>query len=504
MIRRFAILLLLFLAAWGSTIVGQERYVVTANTLNVRTGPGTSYSVAYKLHKGDAVVVLAQNGQWVVIRGTGGRQYYASKRYLRYVGPVEKQTSHAPVQVSVWDKLFRIVKVILEILGVVAAIGLFVSNTISGLALWMLIICGIGAFIGWMFFDNGTAGAVVTMGVELVLGGYIIIQTTGHSSYGRWSNSTGLFYWIWFVISLPFFVLNLLQFWLAKPWRPLMKNNTVPDNIKPKMRTILRVLQVPFYIVSTPLRFVNAVYYNIGLYNLYAWSNYIVEVFVPSDPTEGSHDAVDWVIYLPKRIVKYLLWHGALTTIESVIWTVIDTIFPAVTLYHGTAVEYADSMLCDPHRNRKRERTSGWKSGIWNVGGGNYAGDGIYFGIFRSTLRNYQKGAAIAARVTMGKTIDTILMPDYVYASAGHPGAKAVSNWGLNNGYVCGEWWRDDGPWWEICMYDRQNKYNESWRIRPIYAIYARNGIMQRIPGGPAHWLFRDQVINDLHDTLSK
>ena len=104
----------------------------------------------------------------------------------------------------------------------------------------------------------------------------------------------------------------------------------------------------------------------------------------------------------------------------------------------------------------------------------------------------------------MGKTIDTILMPDYIYAAAGHPGAKAVSNWGLNHGYVCGEWWRADGPWWEICMYDRQNRYNESWRIRPIYAIHAGSGIMQRIPGGPAHWLFRQQAFNDLLDTIQK
>jgi len=168
---------------------------------------------------------------------------------------------------------------------------------------------------------------------------------------------------------------------------------------------------------------------------------------------------------------------------------------------------YADSMLCDPHRNKHRERTSGWKSGTWDVGEGNYAGDGIYFGISRKTLSNYQKGVAIAARVTPGKTIDTVLMPDYVYRSAGAPnapGTSQISNWGLNHGYVTGEWWRDGKDWWEICLYDRRHRYNESWRIRPIYAIYAHNGIMQRIPGGPAHWLFRKQVFDDLLDTLSK
>lgn len=503
MARRIAILLLLLLSALGGTIAGQSRYVVTTGTLNVRSGPSTYYSVLYTLHKGDTVVVLDQNGQWATIRGAGGR-YYVNNRYLRYVGPIKKQSSHVSTQVSVWDRLYRITKVILEILGIVAFIGFFVSNDISGVALWMLIICGIGALIGWIFFDNGTAGAVVTMGGELIFGGYIIYQTASHSYHGWWTKSSDFFYLIWFVFSLPFFVLNLLQFWLSKPWRPFMKRNEIPDSAKPGMRTFLYILQIPFYIALTPLRFINAVYYNIVLYNLYAWSNYIVEVFAPSDDTEGADDIIDWFIYLPRRIGKYWLWHGLITSVESVIWTIIDTIFPAVTLYHGTAKQYADNMLCDPHRNHKRERMKGWKTGIWDVGDGNYAGDGIYFGISRRTLRNYQKGVAIAARVTMGKTIDTVLMPDYVYAAAGHSGAKAVSNWGLNNGYVSGEWWREDGAWWEICLYDRQNRYNESWRIRPIYAIYTHNGIMQRIPGGPAHWLFRKQVINDMSDTIKK
>ncbi len=214
---------------------------------------------------------------------------------------------------------------------------------------------------------------------------------------------------------------------------------------------------------------------------------------MPSDPAEGKGGFLEWIVFLFECIIKYLLWHGLLTTIESVVWTVIDTFVPAVTLFHGTELEFADNMLCDPSRNNYRSSTIGWLTGISNVGGGNYAGDGIYFGLFRNTLRNYARGSAIATRVTMGKTIDTVLMPDSVYKTAGFPNAKAVSNWGLNNGYVCGEWWRSDRAtnWWEICMYDRQNRYNESWRIRPIYAIHSNSGIMQRIPGGPAHWLFR-------------
>lgn len=503
MLKRLIILLLLFLPVAGGAYAAQSYYVVTANTLNVRSGPGTYYSVAYKLHRGDTVVATGVSGQWTVIQRNGLR-YYASNRYLRYVGPVTQKNQSSPRRKSTtWDSLFEVTKVIIWILVAIAVIGGFIGfEVVAGFAIWGLIICGIGALIGWMFFDNGTAGAVVTMGIEI---GLVAVIVTSFSGF-RFPRIAGFGYLIWALISLPFYILNLLQFWLSKPWRPLMKHNRLSDSMKPGMRTFLRILQIPFYIALTPLRFINAVYYNIVIYNLYAWSNYVIEVLLPSDDTEGASDFADWIIYLPKRIGKYWLWHGMLTTIESVVWTILDTIFPAVTLYHGTALEYADNMLCDPHRNDHRHRNRGWLTGVWNVGGGNYAGDGIYFGIFRSTLRNYEKGSAIATRVTMGKTIDTVLMPDYVYCQAGFPNAKAVSNWGLDNGYVCGEWWREDRGtnWWEICMYDRQNRYNDSWRIRPIYAIHSNSGIMQRIPGGPAHWLFRKQVIRDIETSIDR
>ncbi|MBR6304600.1 MAG: SH3 domain-containing protein, partial [Paludibacteraceae bacterium] len=139
MLKRFIILFLLLLPLLGNAVVGQTRYEVTANTLNVRSGPGTSYPIVYKLHRGDIVVVLEQSGQWATIRGTGGR-YYVNHRYLRYVGPeqTKTQTQKTPTRETVWDKLYRITKVILKILVVVAVIGFFVNESIAGLAIWML------------------------------------------------------------------------------------------------------------------------------------------------------------------------------------------------------------------------------------------------------------------------------------------------------------------------------------------------------------------------------
>lgn len=44
------------------------------------------------------------------------------------------------------------------------------------------------------------------------------------------------------------------------------------------------------------------------------------------------------------------------------------------------------------------------------------------------------------------------------------PNAHGVTKWGLDYGYVTGEWWRGDprARWWEYCMYDWKNRYNYS------------------------------------------
>ena len=180
----------------------------------------------------------------------------------------------------------------------------------------------------------------------------------------------------------------------------------------------------------------------------------------------------------------------------------IDTFVPSLTLFHGTSPEAAESITQGPGRVCSKD----WYSGVWNVGGGNYAGNGIYFAPKRGTALHYSSGSLIVCRVSLGRTLDLGMAPKHVYDLCGKPNALGVTDWGLKNGYVTGEWWRGDyrAGWWEYCMYDWQNRYNDSWRIRPLYVINLSNHSIQRIPGGMVHWFFNSMVLHDLCHTIGK
>lgn len=507
--------LLLFLSlVEGSAYTGRGLYRVTGSEVNIRSGPGSHYSIIDKRQKGDIVTVYSfYDSQWAKVRH-GTSFAYISRSYISYKGPIPDDDNVTPSAPGVslkksgkkassggggfWGTMWEITKALLWLSAILLIFGSSLSSEwVSAVGLFQLS-CGVGAIVGWILFHNGHAGASVGALVYLLLIVWFVLNLLDWDLITI--NGTGNFFWR--VVAAPFFILNYIQFFLSKPWRPMLKEVRLPDSDKQWLRPVLSILKIPFYIVLTPLRCLNAIYYNMVIHLLYELSNYLLEVIVPSDPREGRGDVGKWFIWLPVRIIKYPVWHFGITVIESVIWTVVDTFIPALTLFHGTDKKAVDSMLCEPNRNRFRQTASGWRSGTWTVGAGNYAGDGIYFGISRKTLGNYQSGAAIAARVSMGRTINVPLMPGNVYATAGYANAHAVSKWGIQNGYTSGEWWRDGCDWWEICLYDAKNRYNYSWRIRPIYAVDYHSGIMQRIPGGTSHWLFRKVVLKDIWESV--
>ena len=81
------------------------------------------------------------------------------------------------------------------------------------------------------------------------------------------------------------------------------------------------------------------------------------------------------------------------------------------------------------------------------------------------------------------------LAPWRIYNSAGQNGNPSrLTSYAKRHSYVTGEWWNPRGRYWEYCLFDWQNLYNEPWRIRPVYLFNCRTGLAQHIRGGMAHW----------------
>lgn len=337
-----------------------------------------------------------------------------------------------------------------------------------------------------------TAGGVIGWAFKILIAVVIIKLLQKVSVFVMYFMSV-IMYKLYWLVNIPFYLLNWIQRFLAKPWRDIYRRNKGGDRRNRRRRMIWDIAKVPFYIILTPLRLINAIYYNLIAHCSFELYNYLLEVVLPSNPKEGADNDVLLIALIPWRFLRYVILHGSLTLIESVIWTAADTLFPALTLYHGT-----DENACVAITQSGRAGYSGRLTGIWNVGGGNFAGNGIYFAPARATARHYSGGTIIVCRVTLGRVLDLGMAPEYVYNQCGHPDALGATKWGLDHGYVTGEWWRGDSRWWEYCMYDWQNRYNYSWRIRPLYILNLNEATMQRIPGGMCHWLFRGLVLKDL------
>lgn len=58
-----------------------KHYVVTASSLNVRTGPGTNYEIFSNLKKDDYVLVKAKEGDWLFVTFGPAKDGWISSRY---------------------------------------------------------------------------------------------------------------------------------------------------------------------------------------------------------------------------------------------------------------------------------------------------------------------------------------------------------------------------------------------------------------------------------------
>lgn len=458
-------LLIVFVSSFTVDMKAADRnvYEVTASRLNIRQTPSTGSAIIGSLPKGTKVEGEVYNAGWIRIY-KDGRYGYISSEYVKYV---QAQKASKPKK-SFWKSL-----------------------EFGPLGTFVLLFFGIPFLLGFL-------KGIFELILDLLKDGLgLVFDVIG---------AYGILYILFFLAFLPFRILNRLQIVMHKPWRVFQRHSWPSEDIKPFLRFMNIALMVPLYIILTPLRFVNAVAFNLILRPLFEFWNYICEVFAPSTDAEGASGFWKWLLYLPVRILKYPVGHGLLTLTECLIFTVADTIFPAVTLYHGTSGAAADTIVISPTRTAEHNSRCRWTDGIWNVGKGNYAGDGIYFAPRAKTSVHYARSCVepvlIICRVSLGRILPLSLAPDYVFSAAGHPDAHTVTRYGLDNGYVSIEWWRSDCKWWEYCLLDWQNKYNESWRIRPVTVMNINSYFFKRIAGGARHWLFDKDIVKDICTTL--
>ena len=186
------IVIALFLFTAGTMHAETTVYVVTGNTINVRATPDMNGEVVGKLHKGDHVIATDMyNSEWAEI------QYYLSTRYVS-----RKYISYAGWSDDVWKE------------------DIDLDFDTERITTWWTIIKD-------RFWWGGLLLFIVVL--------FPIIQKKGQNSEWKYT------YMLWTVISTPFYILDMLQFWLAKPWRPLMKRNLLNDKFKKPMRIFLRI-----------------------------------------------------------------------------------------------------------------------------------------------------------------------------------------------------------------------------------------------------------------------
>ena len=506
----FMLFLCMTLSSVAETVYPARCKVTT--TLNVRQGPGAGHSKIGKLHKNDFIIVESvtqtESENWGLIH-FNNQTGYVAMRYIVYMLPIQQE--ELPSKTSFLDSLnsisppsflsksWTLIKYILT--GILILLLIAFWKNILQIIFFVGILMGIGALVCWLLFNDANLGAAIGFILAVLIGLKMLVDFLGveYSTY---------FELIYKFISIPVFYSNRLQHILTEPWRYMFKTNWVSEGLRKIFRPLLYIIQILLYIATTPLRLLNAIFYNILIYVTTEVYDLFFEVLQPSSPQEGAGSFWRWLVMFPWRLLKYPIAHGLITFSEGIIWTIIDIFIPAITMYHGTDLIAGQAITCSSQRNDYLRKNAKWTQGTFTASSSSWGGIGVYFASRRSVARLYahdsyrlsdKNPVMIVCRVSLGKIINYALAPDYVYQETGwQKRPSVINNYGEKNGYVTGEWWNDGGGYWEYCMFDWQNRYNHPWRIRPVYVFNFRTGRAQHIKGGMRHWLFDKTVMKDI------
>jgi len=283
-----------------------------------------------------------------------------------------------------------------------------------------------------------------------------------------------------YIFNPIFFLLNRIQWILYNPLRIFWKNSNSGFSNKTFnllfYTGIIPIYWITIHIISTPLRLINAIYFNI----LLSWSiniyDSLAEVINPKlgkiRHIKGFKYLFLWIIGFPIRLFNMII-HNMFLFIEPIIMTGVDIIFPTYTMYHGTT-----------HGSISADIT---QKGRWLVGDGNYAGTGIYFGMVQKVAEHYSDNSKtiILVRVILMFNRNIATTPNKIRSNIGLGyGGDEISRQ-LPNFWSSIEHWRKDMGWFEYCIIQpisKKGSFVTTWRARPIALI--QDNKLLRIWGG--------------------
>jgi len=278
-----------------------------------------------------------------------------------------------------------------------------------------------------------------------------------------------------YIFNPIFFLLNRIQWILYNPLRIFWKNPNSGFAHKSFnflfYTGIIPIYWIAIHILATPLRLINAIYFNI----LLSWSiniyDSLAEVINPKlgkmRHKKGLNYLFSWIIGFPFRLLN-MLFKNIFLFIEPIVMTGVDVVFPTYTMYHGTS-----------HGQVSADIT---QKGRWLVGNGNYVGTGIYFGMSKRVAEHYADAdnTIILVRVTLmfNRPISTTAYDVRSKIGLGWGGDEISRKFPKFWSSV--EHWRVDGGWFEYCILQPVSKKGSlvtTWRARPLALVQGNKPI---------------------------
>lgn len=478
---------IIFLIAFLSSCSSSNTYETMSN-LYVRNGASKSTPIIGGLKKGDKIVVESTADGWAKIKYQG-QTGYVSMNYIKpFSGGVESVTSSlgegmesVTSTLGEWtDKIQSssanksgipsdtksVSKSSNTRTNTKASNSNVKKRTSASTSMPVSLSSYLPKCLGFSF-----AGLALVSFVAFVIWGFMGIPFLSK-----------VIYW---VFSFPFFLLNQLQFILYAPERYIGRTY---DSVCAKFgRTFIGkflffIEHLLLYVVCTPLRFVNACYYNLFIHIPCCYADLVMETIWPAKYSKVGQK----IINIIPNFFKLVIFKGLLATVESVIFVLVDTIYPALTLYHGTSGKAGISIT---------------KPGTWLSSEKNCKfGKGVYFGTVRGTAMHYADGRSnpvmIVSRVSHGFMLHLTLVGNSMHNNIGSTVNRLgrITSSSLKNGYTSVYSWaqeaNDSQKWWEIIMLDSKGAYDNKWRIRPMYIVDLNNMSRKRVPGGMSLWTF--------------